>query len=389
MKKRISVIIFLTAIILSFGLFNSNVITFADSPTITVDSECAYLLDKNTKTVMFSKNENKRMPIASMCKIMTLNVIFECIDNGTISYDQPITVSANASGMGGSQIFLEENGEYKIDELIKGIVVASANDACVALAETICGSEENFVVLMNKKCEEYKMENTVFTNCTGLPKEGQYSTAKDVAIMFDKLLDHKDYFNYSKIWMDTANHPNNRTVDISNTNKLIKMYKYCDGGKTGYTSQAGHCLASTSIKNGLRLISVVIKGKDSKSRFNDAIRCFNYGFDNYSLKTVVDNSKTLNYSVQVNNAKYDTVSVKPISPFEILLSKGQKRNVEIVFHQNGKLNAPLKATDIVGELVIYENGVEIGKVDLVCETDVEKASYLDNLCKIFKNWIII
>lgn len=196
-------------------------------------------MDYNSGTLIYANNENEELPIASMNKVMTLLLCFEALDEGAFSLDDSITVSAEASGMGGSQVFLEANHSYQIGNLIKSIVVASANDACVAIAEHIAGSEELFVERMNERAKELGMTHTVFINCTGLPGAGQHSTAKDVAKMFSELLTHKDYYRYSGIWMDKIEHAEGRYTEISNTNKLIRFYDGCDGGKPAIQVKRG------------------------------------------------------------------------------------------------------------------------------------------------------
>ena len=328
MKRSFSVIFILLAFIITIGCFSGSYKTkaHADNDTFDLNSKSAILVDANTKTVIYNKNENEKLPIASMCKIMTLLLCFEAKDNGLISFDETITISDNAAGMGGSQVFLEENGEYKITELIKSITVASANDACVAMAEKLCGNEQVFVEKMNYRAKELGMDNTVFVNCTGLPCAGQFSCAKDVSIMFSKLLNHSEYFMFSKIWTDVINHPNERKTEISNTNKLVRFYQGCDGGKTGYTSEAGHCLAASAQRNGMRLISIVISAQNSKERFLDVSNMFNYGFANFVNKIIVDKEKPLNLDVKIKGGKKEQLEVVCEKSVYLFSEKTQKRS---------------------------------------------------------------
>ena len=242
MKKFIN----LLSIIVCFSLITTLNLTknyvSAEEP---IKSKSAYLYDFNTKTEIYAHNENKRLPIASMTKIMLLDLVYENLDNGNISLDEEVTVSENASKMGGSQVFLESGFNYKIGDLIKSITVASANDASVAMAERLYGSEEECVIKMNEKANSLGLKNTQFVNCTGLPKPMQYSSAKDITLIFADLITHKTYFDYSKIWMDKIEHSKNHT-EISNTNKLVRFYDGCDGGKTGFTNEAGFCLTATA-----------------------------------------------------------------------------------------------------------------------------------------------
>ena len=390
MKKSISVIFILLAFLMtitSFFGFTKN--TALAEENLSVKSKSAYLVDAATGSLIYAENENAKLPIASMCKIMTLLLCFEAQDDGFINANEKICISENAAGMGGSQVFLEANAEYLVDDLLKSIVVASANDACVALAEKICGSENAFVDKMNEKAQELGMVNTVFTNCTGLPKPGQHSTAKDVSIMFSELLKHKDYFKYSGIWMDKIEHPKGRITEISNTNKLIKFYNGCDGGKTGYTSEADHCLAASAIRNGMRLVCVVISSPDSKTRFNDVSTMFNYGFANYVNKLIVDDKKPLDISVDIVGGKQDTLSVIAEKPLFLFSQKNEKRSVEIDFQPLNRVKAPIFKGDLVGTLSVYENGIEIAVINVLANEDVMQKTYFDVVKDIGKKWAII
>ena len=393
MKKGYSVIFILLAFILTIGCFSGFTKTkaFAEeqNSSLSAKSKTAYLMDYDTKTVIYSKNETQRLPIASMCKIMTLLLCFESIDNGAIDFDDVVVVSDNASGMGGSQVFLEANGEYLVGELIKSIVVASANDACVAMAEKLYGSESEMVNKMNDRSAELGMENTNFVNCTGLPQPGQYSCSKDVATMFAELLTHEDYFRFSKIWTDVVCHPKDRKTEISNTNKLIRFYKGCDSGKTGYTSEAGHCLSASAVRNGMRLISVVISAPDSKTRFNDVSSMFNFGFANYVNKIVVDNRKPLNLFVKVDGGKKDSIEVIAEKPVYLFTKRNEQRSVEVNFCPINRVCAPVNIGDKVGELKIYENGIEIDSVAVIANESVAEKTYFDIIRDIGENWALI
>lgn len=390
MNKKFSVLFLLLAIltsaVFSMGFTDHNKV-LAETESVNIDSRCAYLTDYETGSVLFAHNETEQRPIASMCKIMTLLLAFENIDNGVFSLDDEIYVSENASGMGGSQVFLEGNTQYKAKELLKGIVVASANDASVAIAEKISGSEEAFVELMNKRAQELGMNNTVFVNCTGLPKLGQFSCAKDVATMFCELLKHEDYFKFSGIWMDEIVHPTGRKTEISNTNKLVRFYDGCDAGKTGYTQEAGHCVCVSAKRNDTRLISVIIKGENSKSRFKDASNLLNYGFNNYENKVVVEKSE-LNDRVAVKGGKSDSVGVIPEKRLTVFTKKGEKKSVEIVFEPY-LVNAPVSKGDVVGKISVFENGSMISFSDALASEDVAKSNVFDNIKKVITDWDIL
>ncbi len=389
MKKRFSVIFLFLAFAMSLAIFSPSLSVKAKDESndkVCIKSKSAYLIEPFTKTVIFNHNENERLPIASMCKIMTLLLTFEALENNEIATDEIISISENASKMGGSQVFLEKDGEYIVGELIKAIVVASANDACVAMAERLCGSESTFVDKMNEKATSLGMENTNFVNCTGLPKPGQYSCAKDVATMFCELINHREYFKFSRIWTDKIAHPNDRFTEIANTNKLIRFYEGCDGGKTGYTSEAGHCLTACAFRNGMRLVSVIISAPDSKTRFKETSDMFNYGFSNYVNKLIIDNKRPLDLSVSVDKGKKSTIECIAERPVFLFSLKNEKRSVEINFVPNEKIRAPIHVGDVLGKLSVYENSKEIDSVLVLANEEVLERTYIDEIENIIDEW---
>ncbi|MDE6302938.1 MAG: D-alanyl-D-alanine carboxypeptidase, partial [Clostridia bacterium] len=223
-----------------------------------------YLIDYGTGTVIYSRNENARLPIASMVKIMTAMLTFEAIERGDVSLDDDVLISQESASMGGSQVFLDAGTTHKLGDLLRTVIVASANDSCVALAEHIEGSVGAFVAKMNARAKELGMENTCFKNCTGLPAAESFSCAKDAATMFMQLIKYPVYFDFAKVWLEDYEHPSGRKTTITNTNKLVKFYNGCDGGKTGYTSEAKFCLTATAMRNNMRVIAVVV-GADSST----------------------------------------------------------------------------------------------------------------------------
>jgi D-alanyl-D-alanine carboxypeptidase (penicillin-binding protein 5/6) len=348
-------------------------------------AKSAYLIDFNTKTPVYAQNSTKRLPIASMCKIMTLLLTFEAIDQGVLSLNEEITVSEQAASMGGSQVFLEAHAKYPVKELIKSIVVCSANDSCVALAERIAGSERIFVEKMNDRAKALGASDTLFANCTGLPKEPQYSCAKDVALMMQALLEHEEYYEYGKVWLDKFQHPKGRFTEITNTNKLIRYYDGCDGGKTGFTNQAGFCLAATAKRNGMRVISVVIGEENSKNRFEDVKTMFDYAFANYTLTPIVSANTPLETQAHVNGGKTKMVEVCPLRSAFAFSKRGEKGNITTETYIHG-LRAPLKKGDIVGEIVVYKDSVETDRVPLIANENIEKATYFDHFKDVANGW---
>lgn len=380
MKKSLLLLV-LSIICLGFvAIKPSSSVVYASGET----PKAEYLYDFNTCTEIYAYNENERLPIASMTKIMLLNLVYENLQEGNLSIDEEVTVSENASSMGGSQVFLECGSNYKVSDLIKSVTVASANDASVCLAERLYGSEEACVEKMNEKARDLGLNNTLFANCTGLPKPMQYSSAKDITMIFADLIKHEDYFKYSKIWMDKIEHSNNHT-EISNTNKLVKFYNGCDGGKTGFTNEAGFCLTATAKRGNMRLISAVIGAKDSKSRFNAVSTMFNNGFNCYENKAVIDKNIPLDINCNVVSSKQKSLELFSEKDFFVLTKKNEKPNVDFVYDIK-TIKAPVKKGDVVGSVSIYNNGVEIGKVNVVCGNDLDKQSYFDILLDTIKNW---
>ncbi len=353
--------------------------------TIENHAKSAYLMDYATNTVMFAKEENSRLPIASMCKIMTLILAFDEIDAGNLCLDELVSVSERAAGMGGSQVFLEANAKYPVTELMKSIVVCSANDSCVALAERIAGSESLFVDRMNEKAKSIGAENTLFANCTGLPKEPQYSCAKDVALMLKTLLSYEGYFDYGKVWMDKFVHPKGRYTEITNTNKLVRFYDGCDGGKTGFTNEAGFCLAATAKRDKTRVISVVIGEENSKTRFNDVRTMFDYAFANYATTEIVEGGNLLEDFAKVDGGKRKKVGIYSKDSLSVFTKKGEKANVSVEM-QISHVKAPLKKGEKVGELIVYKDGVETARTELLTSENVKEASFFDRLRDVAKAW---
>lgn len=360
---------------------------FADSEQLVSNCKSAYLCDFNSGECIYKYNETERMPIASVCKVMTLTLCFDAISAGKLSLNDSITVSERAAGMGGSQVFLQSGLSYPITELIKSIIVCSANDSCVAISESVSGTEESFVAAMNKRAEELGCTDTLFANCTGLPKEAQYSCAKDVALMFTNLIRNEEYFKYSKIWLEDFSHPDNRKTTITNTNKLIRKYSACDGGKTGFTNQAGFCLASTAKKDSMRLVSVVLGADNSDNRFKSAINMFNYGFANYKNAVVLDKDVNLNDKFTVDCSKKTAICVRPARSSYVFTANNVTPEIErnVIAYE---IKAPVKKGDTVGKVEVYKDGILCDTVDLIAAEDADKATYGDFFKKVAHEWTL-
>lgn len=366
---------------------NLGAVVYAANDDFSVKSKAAYLIDYGSGEVIYAKNETERLPIASMTKLMLLNLCFDKLDEGEFGMTDDVVVSAKASGMGGSQVFLDANRPYKASELIKSIIVASANDASVAMAERLYGSESACVDEMNARAKEWGLDDTLFSNCTGLPKPTQYSCAKDVAKMLSEVVKHDEYFEYSKIWTDEIDHGGRKT-EITNTNKLVRFYEGCDGGKTGYTAESGFCLAGTAKRGNMRLIAVVIKGESSKSRFADVSSAFNYGFDNYSSKAALDDEKELSVTAKVEKGIKKDVKIIPENDVYVFSKKNEKQDIVIDFEPYNKIKAPIKKGDKVGCLIVYKNGVETGRTNALAAETVNKKTYFDYVRDVARSWTI-
>ncbi len=351
-------------------------------------SQSALLLDYDTGTVIVDKNSDEKRPIASMVKIMTLLITFDEIDAGRLSFEEKITVSEYAAGMGGSQMFLDEGESYTVSDLIKGVTVCSANDAATALGERISGDIHSFVDKMNEYAKNLGMNNTVFCNATGLPNSGeQYSTARDVSIMFSKLLSKSHYYDYSKIWMEEYKHPDGRVTELVNTNKLIRFYKNCDAGKTGYTDEAGHCLAASAMNNGLRVVSVVLGAENSKARFKEVTDLFNYAFANYEVKTIISKGEAIANDLQVDKAKEDSFELYVDRDLKFFSRKNVQNDYEVVIELEENLKAPISKETPLGRVKIIKNGEVVSEANIFSVRDIEKLNYKDALEKVLKNWL--
>lgn len=349
----------------------------------------AYLMDYDSGTVMYEKNAREHLPIASMCKIMTLTLCFEAADRGELQLDEMVPVSARAASMGGSQVYLDANESYQASELIKSIIVCSANDSCVAMAERLAGSESVFVDRMNERAKELGARDTLFSNCTGLPKPTQYSCAHDVALMLQELERHEGYFTFCQIRNEQFHHPSGRVTDITNTNKLLRSYEGCDSGKTGFTNEAGFCLAASAKRGNMRVISVCIGADNSINRFNAVSDMFDYAFANYTNRVLVDCTQPLSDRVAVRGGKQPSISVLPERNAYLFGKKGASEEIvqEIVLESN--VRAPLQKGDRLGELVLYKDNVEFDSVPLIAGEDVARSTYWDAIEKTAEGWPIV
>ena len=383
MKKILSssLLVFLT---LCFLISPCARIAMAEND-VDISSRSGILMDYASGEILFAKNAETHLPVASMVKMMTILIALEEYDANNVTLDTMISTTENASGMGGSQVFIDPYVEYSFEDLLKSVIMASANDASVALAEYFNGNEKSFVNRMNKRAKELGMTNTNYVNSTGLPAPEQYSCAKDSAILMREILKHDLYHNYSSIWMDTLTHPSGRETELVNTNKLIRYFEGCDGGKTGSTNEAGCCLTASAKRNDMRLISVIIGAENSKTRFNESSLLLSYGFANFENKLLVDISAPLK-KVKVNKGKLDEVDVYGEENFSVIVKKGDNATYETNMEIPDAVTAPLENGDVVGKVVITKEGSVIKEVNVIVKEGIKHSSYLDNFNKIVENW---
>lgn len=336
---------------------------------VTVSAKSAILIDQNTGTVLFEKNADEKMPPASITKIMTMLLVMEALDDGKISLSDSVSGSENAASMGGTQIWLEVGETFTVDEMLKACAVASANDASMALAEFIGGSETAFVAMMNQKAAELGMENTTFVNPTGLDADGHLSTARDIAIMSKELLSHPLITNYTTIWMDSLR---DGQMGLVNTNKLVRFYKGCTGLKTGTTDGAGSCLSASATRDNLSLIAVVMGCTTSKERFADARTLLDYGFASYEQYSPTL-PEDLPQSLPVTGGMALNVELTAQQPDDILLRKGESNSIEAKIAIAESAAAPIAQGDELGVVTYQKDG------ETVCEVPILAASAVDAL----------
>lgn len=347
-----------------------------------------YLMDYATGETLLENNAEQKLPVASIVKLMTIDLVCREIEAGNLSLEDTLVASENASSMGGSQVFIETNGEYSVADMLKSVIVSSANDASVALAEKIAGSEEEFVNMMNARAKELGLVGTNYINCTGLPAPNQFSCAKDTAILLREVSSHDIYHKFSTIWMDTLSHPKGRESELVNTNKLIRYYEGCDGGKTGSTSEAGYCLSATAKRGNMRLVGVVLGAENGKARFSETSKLLNYGFANFENKKVV-NGDSFEVDIEVAGGKVKIAKAKPSGDLVVLCKKRDNAGDVSVETKLDNVSAPLLAGDKVGTVYVTKNGVVVAESELLLTQNIEKANMLDDIQKIVEYWKIL
>lgn len=362
-------------------------VTYTDSekPVITTNAKSAVLIDAESGEILYEENKDERLAFASITKIMTMLLTMESIESGNLSYDQKLVCSEHAKSMGGSEIWLEVGEEMTVSDLLKAVAVNSANDAAVVLAEAVGGTEDNFVDMMNKKAAALGMVNTCFKNTNGLPEEGHYSTAYDIALMSMELLKHDKILNYTTIWTDTLR---NGETALSNTNKLIRFYKGATGLKTGYTDDAGYCLSASAERNGLKLVGVVLGCETSDKRFEGIKELLNYGFSAYTYVTPrFDASAILPVKVLLGTKEQAEISIPEIKGVAVKKENKDKITSEIQLSEN--VMAPVDKGQTLGTLTFTVDGKLLAKYNLTASEDIPKLSFSNSFCALFLKFLFM
>lgn len=350
---------------------DSSITETAIGQTLEINAKSAILLEPHTGTILYEMNADEILPPASITKIMSLLLVMEAIDRGDLALEDVVNTSEHAASMGGSQIWLEPGEGMTVDDMLKATVIASANDATVALGEAIAGSEEGFVAMMNERASKLGMNNTTFINCTGLDADGHLTTAHDVAVMSAELIKHPLIKNYSTVWMDSLR---NGESELVNTNKLVRFYNGTTGLKTGTTSSAGYCLSATAERDGMELVAVIMNGASSNDRFNGAKKLLDYGFANYNFKKILPEIKEP-LTVPIINGTQKTANCKADGSLNLLLKKSDSAKITQNVNMPKSLNAPIKKGDVIGSIDVFSGETALGSIDITAAEDIRKLSF--------------
>ena len=369
------VVLFLVGASFCFAKEKSNTGNDEANKQMAGNAKSAIMIEASTGKILYEKNKDDKLPMASMTKMMTLLLIMEEIDAGRLKWDEMITTSEHAASMGGSQIFLEVGEKMSVEDLVKGICIASGNDASVAMAEKIGGTEEKFVALMNQKAETLGLKNTHFENACGLDSDNHYSSANDMSVIARELVKHKKILEFSGTYEDYLRKNTEKSFWLVNTNKLVRYYQGVDGLKTGYTKEAGYCITTTAKRSNMRLITVVMGEPSSAVRNSETAEMLNYGFNTYEVSTLIDKNMKLKKQ-KVIKKKKDSVEIVPLSSVEFLNQKAQENKKVSYQLEVSELKAPVKVGDKVGKIKIIEEGKVIKEVGVTVKENVEKMNLL-------------
>ena len=363
--------------------------------TVPLESEVPFeleaasvlLMDAGTGTVILEKNADEKRPVASVTKLMTILLVLEALDEGKITLEQEVTVSKAAAGMGGSQALLDAGGIYPLSELLKSLIIASANDSAVALAELLMGSEENFAAAMNRRAQELGLNDTHYVNASGLPAEGQYTTARDVAELSREVLKHPTYFEYSSIWMDEIVHKGGRVTQLVNTNRLIRFYEGADGVKTGSTNEAKYCVSATAKRGDERFLAVVLGAPTGAKRFDLAGKLLNYAFENYYTKNFLVKGQVIDKQIPVSGALSRSISASALCDLSVLVKRGEEKNWTMEFNLPKCVRAPQRKGEVIGQAIALRCGERVTDVPIVLCEEIPKLGIPAIIREIFFRWL--
>ena len=345
--------------------------TLASQPELNISAKSALLMEPETGTVLYQHNAHTPMEPASVTKVMTMLLIMEALESGQATLEDMVSVSINAMNHGGSQVYLKEGERFPLHDMLKAIAVVSANDACIAVAEHLYGSEATFVAKMNEKAAALGMKSTLFANSTGLPASGHLTTAYDIALMSQALLKHKNIFDYTSIWMDSFREG---TFGLNNTNKLIRFYEGATGLKTGFTNNAMYCLSATARRENMNLVAVVLGAPSSDERFDDAKALLNYGFSGYALMDLYPSQAIPPVSVVLG--EQDTVQpVPPADSVPLLIEKSKRNSLAATVELAPDLQAPVEAGQRLGSLIVTLDGQPFASLPLVADQSVARLGF--------------
>lgn len=358
-------------------------------PALPIRAECAAVLlaEQDSGQVIFEMNPDAKRPVASVTKVMTILLALEMLDSGRMKLEDAVTISKSAAGMGGSQVLLDVGETQTVERLLESMIVGSANDAAVALAEAMYGSEEACVDRMNARAAELGMANTHFVNCTGLPAEGQHTTARDVAVMARQMFAHPAYFDFSDTWMDEIDHGDGRVTQLVNTNKLLRLYDGCDGGKTGSTKEAGYCVAATASRGGMRLIAVVLGADSSAARFDIAGRMLDHGFANYRRYPVAQAGTRVKGALPITGGAKEGLALQLGGDLTLLVSRGDEQRIQLTPSLPESVAAPVSAGDAVGSVIVSLDGRTLAEIPVVAAEDVEAKGLESGIKRFWELWM--
>lgn len=384
MRRFTSVVLAIMMVFMSFGMT-----AFADDKKakgpMELSSKSAILMDVGSGQILFEKDSHEKLPPASVTKVMTMLLSVEALDSGKIKLDDQVQISERASEMGGSQIFLEPGETQKVDDLLKGIAVASANDACVAMAEYIAGSEEEFIGMMNEKAKELGMKDTHFANTNGLPVDDHYTSAHDIALMSKELLKHERITKYLTTWMDQIVVGKKRvSIGLANTNKMIKHYQGATGVKTGFTQEAKYCLSASAKRGETHLVAATLGAPTTQERFKDASALLSYGFANYESVKLCSKGDTI-ATLNLDKAEDNKVNLVAKEDLTALIKKGESKDFTKKIQVCENIKMPVKKGTKLGTINIYKGSNQVGKVDLINDKDINKASYFRMFERVIDN----